>query len=259
MWSSMRLRRISPRPARHRRRDHRVHEHAGVEQLAGEHHRRHLVALPQRDGDDRALGRVHRHAALGEQADEEVDVGAQLLRSSRASSRRMRSASSAAATEPGVFDAVKISGSASSVSSSIASARADERAAARAERLRERDRDEVDVVEHAVVLGRAAARARRARRGRGLRRRGGTCWGSWPQSSTISAERRGVAAHRVDAVDDDALARLGRELAEDLGEALEVVVPEALHRRARELRAGERASCGRPCRARRSRGGGGGR
>ena len=52
-------------------------------------------------------------------------------------------------------------------------------------------------------------------------------------------ERRGVAAHRVDAVDDHALPGLGGQLGEDLRQALEVVVPEALHRGARELHARE--------------------
>ena len=57
-------------------------------------------------------------------------------------------------------------------------------------------------------------------------------------------QRRGVAAHRVDAVDDDALAGVGRELVEDLAEPVDVVVAEALHRRARELRAGEQRVVG---------------
>ena len=68
----------------------------------------------------------------------------------------------------------------------------------------------------------------------------GYCW----QSSMHLGEGRGVAAHGVDAVDDDRLARLGRELVEDLGEPFEVVVPEALHRGAREVGAGEQRVVG---------------
>ena len=57
-------------------------------------------------------------------------------------------------------------------------------------------------------------------------------------------ERCGVAAHRIDAVDDDRLARLGRQFVEDAGETLDVVVPEALHGGAGELGAGEQRVVG---------------
>ena len=51
-----------------------------------------------------------------------------------------------------MFDAVKMSVSDVEREQLDRVRRADERAAARSERLRERDRDEVDVVEHAVLL-----------------------------------------------------------------------------------------------------------
>ena len=48
-------------------------------------------------------------------------------------------------------------------------------------------------------------------------------------------ERRGVAAHRVHAVDDDRLARLVGQFVENASELGDVVVTEPLHRRAGEL------------------------
>ena len=113
---------MSPSPRGHGGRDDGVHEHACLEQLTREHHRGELVALCQRDRDDRALGRVDRHAAIGEEMVEVRHVGTQLRAHLGRVSRRMRSPASAAATDPGVFDAVKMNGSASSVRSSIASA-----------------------------------------------------------------------------------------------------------------------------------------
>ena len=121
---------------------------------------------------------------------------------------------------------------------------ADERAAARAQRLRERDRDR--------------GRYRRARRTarphpvRGAPSTPSPCASSsrrnvfgWRRhTSTIAVEGRGVAAHRVDAVDDDALARLGRQRREDLVELVDVVVAEALHRRPRQAHAREQRVVG---------------
>ena len=142
-----------------------------------------------------------RHAALGEQADEAVDVVAQPVGHARGVRAGCAAPASAAATEPGVFDAVKMSGSASSVSSSIASAEPIERAAARSERLRERDGDEVDVVEHAVLLGRAAAALAEHAEPVGLVVEEERVRVATAQLDHLG-ERGGVAAHRVDAVDD---------------------------------------------------------
>ena len=62
------------------------------------------------------------HAALGEQTTRKVCTLARSCCGRSGSARRIRSAASAAATDPGVFDAVKINVSDVSVSSSIASA-----------------------------------------------------------------------------------------------------------------------------------------
>ena len=110
-----------PHLLRDGRRDHRVHEHAVVEQVERDEHGRDLVDALERDRDDRALGRVRGHAALVEQRRGTSARCARSRLGRSGSARRMRSAASAAATDPGVFDAVKINGSEVSVSSSIAS------------------------------------------------------------------------------------------------------------------------------------------
>ena len=57
-------------------------------------------------------------------------------------------------------------------------------------------------------------------------------------------EGRGVATHGVDTVDDDSLPRFAREVIEDPGQTLDIVVRESLHPRVRELDAGEQGVVG---------------
>ena len=216
MCSSMRLRRIRPRPRRHGGRHHRVHEHTGVEELTGQDDRRHLVALAQRDGDDRALRRVDRHAALGEQADEAVDVVAQPVghvgRAAQDAQRLECGSHRTGCVRRGEDERVGVEGEQLDRVGGP-----DQRAAAGPERLREGDGDEVDGVEHAVLLGGTATTRAEHAESVGLvveeeRVRVATA------ELDHLGEGGGVAAHRVDAVDDDGLARLRRQVVEDLGE-----------------------------------------
>ena len=146
-----------PEPARHGRRDDRVHEHArrrAARVRASPPTPRRadrsgmvMIALSAGfTGTPRSVSRPTNRSTL---ARSRCGMSGVVLAGCAAPPARRR-------VEPGVLDAVKISGSESRVSSSMASAEPIERAAARTERLRERDRDQVDVGDHTVVLGRAA-------------------------------------------------------------------------------------------------------
>ena len=142
----------------------------------------------------------------------------------------MRSASSAAATDPGVFDAVKMNGSDVSCSSSMASVGPSTAPPQLPERLGERDGHQVDVAEHALILERApAAGAEHPEAVRLVVEQERVRCG--PAQGDELGERRGVAAHGVDAVDDHALRLVGGEAGEHAGEVLDVVVTEPAHPR----------------------------
>ena len=124
-------------------------------------------------------------------------------------SRRMRSASSAAATDPGVFDAVKMNGSASSGEQLDGVGRGRCSAPPQDPSVLENVMvTRSTSCEDAVVLGRAATAGAEHAEAVGLvveQERVRVA----PAELDQLGQRRGVAAHRVDAVDDDALARLG--------------------------------------------------